>query len=121
MVATVFSGACVLMAAGVSSLTPRAYAYLQGVALFAAIIVWMIILFSHFGFRRAHGPAELPVRMPFFPVMQIAGLALLAALLVTMGLDRDWNVSWMVGWPWLGVLSLAYVVVRRRRSAETAT
>ena len=114
MAATLASGVCILLAASVSTLTPKAYAYLQGIALFGAIIVWMIILFSHFGFRRAHRAADLPVRMPFFPVMQIAGLILLAALLVTMALDKDWNMSWIVGWPWLAVLTIAYFVVRRR-------
>ena len=56
--------------------TPNAYSYLQGIALFGTIIVWVLILVSHIGFRRAHRAAELPVRMPLFPAMQIAGLAL---------------------------------------------
>jgi len=114
MAATVASGVCILMAASVSTLTSKAYAYLQGVALFGAIIVWMIILCSHFGFRRANRAADLPVRMPFFPYMQIAGLGLLAALLVTMGLDKDWNMSWIVGAPFLAVLTLAYFAAKRR-------
>jgi L-asparagine transporter-like permease len=65
---------------------------------------------------RAHQGQELPVRMPFFPWMQIAGLVLLAALLVTMGLDKDWRLSWLVGVPWLGVLTLAYVLWKRTRA-----
>ena len=45
--------------------------------------------------------ADLPVRMPFFPWLQIAGLVLLSAILVTMGLDTAfWNISWIVGVPW---------------------
>jgi len=111
--AVVLSGACVLLAAALARFTPKAYAYLQGVALFGAIIVWVLILISHFGFRRAHRAADLPVRMPFFPIMQIAGLGLLAAILVTMGLDRDWNISWIVGAPWLVLLSIAYFVQKR--------
>jgi L-asparagine transporter-like permease len=122
VMATLLSGAFILMAAGLARFTPRAYAYLQGVALFGAIIVWMLILVSHLRFRQVHRAAELPVRMPLFPVMQIAGLALLAALLATMGLDKDWNVSWMVGLPWLGLLSIAYFVWKRvTASARTAT
>src|SRR6202043_4186536 len=50
------SGACILIAAGVSKLTPYAYNYLLGVALFAAILVWMMILVSHLSFRRHHDP-----------------------------------------------------------------
>ena len=89
-------------------------------ALFGAIIVWMVILVSHLRFRRFHKAADLPVRMPLCPAMQIAGLALLVALLVTMGLDKDWNVSWMVGVPWLGLLTVAYVIWRRATAAARA-
>ena len=111
--ATMLSGACILMAAGLAKFTPKAYSYLQGVALFGALTVWVLILVSHIAFRRAHKGADLPVRMPFFPVMQIAGLALMAALLVTMGLDPDWNLSWKVGAPWLILLTIGYFVWKR--------
>lgn len=117
MAAIVFSGAGILCAAGVSFFTPKAYNYLFGIALFGAIFVWMVILLSHFGFRRRHAATELPVRMPFFPWMQIAGLVLLAAILVTMGLDTEfWNVSWIVGVPWLMFLTVAFLL--RGRAAE---
>ena len=113
--ATLLSGACILMAAGVSRFTPLAYNYLLGVSLFGAITVWMLILVSHLRFRQAHKAADLPVRMPLFPAMQLAGLALLAAVLVTMGLDTAfWNVSWIVGVPWLALLSAAYFIWKAR-------
>jgi L-asparagine transporter-like permease len=118
--ATLTSGACILAAAGLARFTPRAYAYLQGVALFGAIIVWMIILVSHLRFRRFHKAEDLPVRMPLFPVMQIAGLALLAALLVTMALDKDWNLSWIVGVPWLVLLTIGYFIWKRATSVSLA-
>jgi L-asparagine transporter-like permease len=116
VLAVMLSGACILAAAGLAMFTPKAYAYLQGVALFGAITVWMFILISHFGFRRAHRGQRLPVRMPWFPVMQIAGLALLAAVLVTMALDKDWRLSWIVGVPWLILLSGAYWVWKRAQA-----
>jgi L-asparagine transporter-like permease len=107
--AVLLSGACILLAAAVSVLTPRAYNYLFGVALFGGIVVWMIILISHLSFRRQHGARELPVRMPLFPWMQLAGLGLLTALLITMALDREfWNISAIVGVPWLAFLTAAY-------------
>jgi amino acid transporter, AAT family len=118
--AVLLSGTCILAAAGLAKFTPKAYAYLQGVALFGAIIVWMIILVSHLRFRQIHKAADLPVRMPFFPVMQIAGLALLAAVLVTMGLDKDWNLSWTVGAPWLILLTIAYFIWKRTAAASPA-
>jgi len=114
--AVLASGVAILACAFVSRFTPLAYNYLFGVALFGAIFVWMVILVSHLAFRRRHGAEDLPVRMPFFPVLQIAGLALLAAILVTMGLSPDFNVSWIVGVPWLALLSAAYLLWKRQNA-----
>jgi len=105
------SGACILITAAVSIITPDAYNYLLGVALFAAILVWMMILVSHLSFRRHHDARTLPVRMPLFPWMQCVGLLLLAAILITMGLDtKFFYVSWLVGVPWVILISGAYFV-----------
>jgi len=83
--------------------------------LFDAMIVWIIILLSHLRFRRKHKAAELPVRMPWFPVVQIAGLTLLCAVLVTMGLDKEtWRISWIVGVPWLVLISVMYFILKAR-------
>jgi AAT family amino acid transporter len=114
--AILLSGACILLAAGVSKLTTNAYNYLFGIALFDAMIVWVIILASHLSFRRRHKLADLPVRTPGFPWVQLAGLALLCAVLITMGLDRNWRISWIVGVPWLLFLSAVYFIVKARRA-----
>jgi L-asparagine transporter-like permease len=119
--AALLSGGFILAAAGVSKFTPLAYNYLQGVTLFGAIVVWIMILLSHLSFRRFHKAAELAVRMPLFPYMQIAGLVLLSALLITMGCDTAfWNVSWIVGVPWLALLSAAYFI-RKARNRRYST
>src|ERR1700688_4484904 len=121
LAAILISGACILVAAGVSIFTPNAYAYLLGVALFAAILVWMFILASHLSFRRRHSMADLLVRMPLFPVIQFAGLALLCAVLVTMGLDKEiWRISWIVGVPWLALISVMYFLLRARGALQAA-
>lgn len=112
--ATVLSGVCILIAASLSKLTPYAYNYLFGISLFGGLSVWIIILLSHLRFRKKHQNEHLPVRTPFFPYLQILGIALLAAILITMGLDTDfWNVSWIVGIPWMVAVSLAYLVWKR--------
>jgi len=115
--AIVVSGVAILAAAALSKFTPLAYNDLFGVATFGAIITWITILVSHLAFRRRNPVETLPVRMPFFPGLQIVGLILLVAILVTMGLDTEfWNISWIVGVPWLGLLTLVYFVGKRRRS-----
>ncbi len=116
--AILVSGAGILVAAALSKLTPQAYAYLLGIALFGAIVVWIIVILSHLSFRRRHGAAALPVRMPGFPYVQIAGIALLSAVLITMGLDKDWWLSWIVGVPWLVLLTIGYFIWKRRASAH---
>lgn len=119
--ALIASGAAILGSAALSRFTPLAYNYLFGISLFGAIFVWIVILLSHLSFRRRHPARELPLRMPFFPGLQIAGLILLAAILITMGLDTEfWNISWIVGAPWLILLSAAYFLWRRGHRAPAA-
>lgn len=115
--AILVSGVFVLISAAASYLTPYAYADLFGVALFAAILVWLFVFASHLSFRRRHDAAMLPVRMPFFPWMQYAGIVMLVGVLITMGLDPTFDVSWLYGVPWVAVISVAYFVRRARLRA----
>jgi L-asparagine transporter-like permease len=58
--------------------------------------------------------------MPFFPGMQIAGLLLLIAVLITMGLDKEvWRISWIVGVPWLVFVSVMYFIMKARRARHS--
>jgi amino acid transporter, AAT family len=118
--AILVSGVGIIAAATVSIFTPNAYVELFGVALFAAILVWMIILLSHLSFRRRHPARELPVRTPLFPWMQFAALGLLAAILVTMGLNENFRASWRCGVPWLALISAVYFLRRARAQARAA-
>lgn len=121
MRATLLTGVCILAAASVSILTPLAYNYLFGITLFGGLLVWSTILVSHLRFRRQHKAADLPVQMPFFPYAQILGLALLAAIAVTMALDTDfWQTAVIAGVPWLVVVTAAYFVWRRVAAGSSA-
>ncbi|MFL9899599.1 amino acid permease [Paraburkholderia fungorum] len=121
LAATLVSGLGVLVAALISFLSPLAYNYLFGIALFGGIMVWMVILITHLQFRRAWRGRALPVRMPFFPYAQILGIGLLAAILITMGLDTSfWDISWIVGVPWLILVSLVYFLFRKRLAGLSA-
>ena len=42
---------------------------------------------------------------------------MIAAVLVTMGMDADWRLAWIAGVPWLGLLTLAYCVRRAKGRA----
>ena len=53
-----------------------------------------------------------------FPCLQIVGLVLLVAFLVTMAFDREfWGISWIVGVPWLILLTIVYFVRRSKLDA----
>ncbi len=107
------------MAAGVSIYTPNAYNYLLGVALFAAIVVWMMILISHLSFRRPSRSGDVAGAHAAVSWMQYFGLLMLAAILITMGLHPDYRVSWEVGVPWMVLISAAYFVwARSNRHAD---
>jgi AAT family amino acid transporter len=109
------SGAGIMVSAALSRLTPMAYNYLFGIALFDAIVVWMVILASHLVFRYRYAHLTSTVRAPFFPYLQIVGLLLLGAIVITMGLDPAWNLSWIVGVPWLLLITGIYFVWKARR------
>ena len=117
--ATLVSGLCVLATASIAMFTPNAYNYLTGIALFGGILVWISILVSHLRFRTRHDVAELVVKAPFFPYPQILAIALLVAILVTMAFDtKFWNVAWIVGVPWIIVLTLLYYWSRASRKDD---
>ena len=108
--ATLFSGLCVLATASVAMFTPKAYNYLTGIALFGGILVWIAILVSHLRFRARNPVATLEVKAPFFPYAQILAIGLLIAILVTMAFDtKFWNVAWLVGVPWIAMLTVFYI------------
>lgn len=124
LAATLLSGACVLLAGSLAMLTPLAYNYLFGVALFGGILTWASILASHMVFRRRHAAGDLPVKMPFFPAAQLLGLGLLAAITATMAFDHEfWDVAVLAGGPWCVFVAIVYRLwaVRRGRVAASAT
>lgn len=117
--ATLVSGIVIIGTASISFATAKAYNYLFGIALFGGVLVWITVLVCHLRFRSRVDPALLVRRTPFFPVPQLVGIVVLSALLVTMAFDTEfWNIAWIVGVPWLVMLSIVYAV--RQRMAERA-
>ena len=122
--AAVLSACGVLIAAMTAYASRKAYNYLFGIALFGAILTWLIILATHLQLRRKYAAgklAQLSSRAPFSPYLQWLALLLLVAILITMGLDTEfWNIAIIVGVPWVVIVSLAYFVTRRRLLAAPA-
>jgi amino acid transporter, AAT family len=97
-----------------------AFVYLFGVALFGGLFVWLMIFVTHLFFRRkwdAERRPRLPVRMIGYPYTSLLGAAAIAAILVTTWWVEGMRLTLIAGLPWLGVLTVAYLLVRRRRRA----
>ncbi len=121
-------GALLLSAVGalgailVSVVSPdRVFAIMIAVALFSALVTWLVILATHVAFRRsraADAPA-LPIRLSGAPWTTLAAAAFVVAVLVTMAFTPYFRVGLLAGGPLLALVTAAYFVVRAR-TARTA-
>jgi amino acid transporter, AAT family len=80
----------------------------------------MMVLIAHFSFRRRHGATAFPLRV--WPVSSVICLAFLTFVLVMLGYNPETRVALYVGFAWVLLLSIAYVLfgVARRMSVASA-
>jgi amino acid transporter, AAT family len=98
----------------------RAFLMLYGVAVAGMFFVWVIILLTHFAFRRALGRervADLPMRLSFFPYSAILGVAALVGIAASTFYVEGLQYTVPAFAPLLLLISVAYWVVRGRASA----
>lgn len=94
-----------------------AFVYLFGVALFGGLFVWLLIFITHLRFRvmwQREGGGALSVRMPFYPYSSILGALLVGAILATTWWVDGMQPALKYGVPWLVLLSIGFVVSRRK-------
>lgn len=101
------------------------YVYMFGVALFGGLFVWLMIFITHLYFRpkwEKMGGRRPAVRMIGYPYTSLAGAAFLLAILVTTWWVPGMRITLISGLPWLGLISLAYLVwsIRQRRAARNS-
>lgn len=118
--ALLLSAGGLVLAVVVSVFAPKtAFPLLLGLALFGALLTWLIIFASQLAFRRrrrAQGLPSSPVRLPGAPVTTVLAMAFTAAVLLTTPFTEQFNTAWKAGVPFLVLLVIAYFVVRRRAS-----
>ncbi|MGC5049665.1 amino acid permease [Micrococcus porci] len=128
-----------VMAAGAvfMSVKEDTFGIVAGVATFAVVFTWALILASHLGMRRAlarHGQAPGAFPMPGGRVGAWLGLAFVAVVAGTMAFEQGGAVLGALGGPdalqtalaqpfvigvlWLAVLAAAWAVPAVRRSAR---
>ncbi|WP_220449835.1 amino acid permease [Nonomuraea longispora] len=97
-----------------------AYLALFGVSVFGALVVWLLILMTHYAFRRtraAQGLPPSPVRLWGAPVTSGLVMLFLAAVLVSTLFIDSLRPAWWAGVPFFVIVSLAYAVVSRRSTS----
>jgi len=95
----------------------RAFLLLYGVAVAGMFFVWIVILLAHLAFRRAlskKGVAQLPIRLPFSPGMQIIALTGLAALAITTFYVEGLQFSVPSFLPFLLLITIFYFALKRK-------
>nr|WP_258718617.1 amino acid permease [Saccharopolyspora gloriosae] len=116
--ALVLSAGGLVLAAGISVFAEStAFPLLLGLALFGALITWLIIFASHLAFRRHRAEQGLPaspVRLRGAPVTTLLAMLFIAAVLLTTPFTEQFNTAWKAGVPFLLLLCLAYYLLRRR-------
>jgi L-asparagine transporter-like permease len=121
--ALAISSVGLMIATAVALLYPTsAYVYMFGVALFGGLFTWLMIFVTHLFFRRrweAEGGARLPVRMIGYPYTTLLGFILLAAILLTTWWVEGMRITLTAGLPWLGFISLCYLVWAKRQAWRT--
>ena len=95
-----------------------AYLVIFGIAIFAAIVVWILILVTHTVFRirrRRLGLPPSPVRLMGAPVTTGLTAVFLTGALVSTFFVPGLDPAWQFGAPFFVVLLLIYGVLRLRR------
>ena len=122
--ALVLSAAGLVVAAVLSAKSDtHAYLVLFGISVFAAIVVWIMILATHATFRARRRRLDLPdspVRLAAAPVTSGLAALFLAAVLISTFFIDGLDPAWQFGIPFFVLLLAAYAVLRRRGSAPDA-
>ncbi|MCC2625970.1 MAG: aromatic amino acid transporter AroP [Burkholderiales bacterium] len=105
----------VVIAVIVNYLFPeKAFMYLLTVATSAILIVWFMVLITHMYFRKQKDVTTLAYKLKFFPISNIFAMAILLLVMAKMTHMHDMKLSVYVTPLWIVVLSLIYVLNKKR-------
>jgi amino acid transporter, AAT family len=95
-----------------------AFVYMIGLAFFGGPFIWIMILLTHLGFRRANRRAGKTILRfaPSGPWSSLFGLAALLGVLLSTWWVPDFHVTLWAGLPWLAFITLCYFVWRKAQS-----
>jgi L-asparagine transporter-like permease len=115
------STAGIIAAILLSTLKSRnAFLILYGIAVAGMLFVWLVILNTHLRFRQAISNERLlslPMRLPAHPFFTVAGIILLLGISITTFFVEGMEWSVPVFAVFLGLISLVYLLARRRQES----
>ncbi len=98
----------------------RAFLLMLSLSIFGPMFTWFMIFVTHLRFRQHWRGGELAFRMPGFPFTSVLGAVLMGAALLTTLFTPAFRPTLIYGVPFLGLLTVAYRVIRRRERAESS-
>jgi L-asparagine transporter-like permease len=99
-----------------------AFLYIIGASLFGGMLAWWIALASHIAFRRQLSPAQLaalPMRAPGGAFLSALGFIGIAVAIGSTRWVPQSRITIVSGLPYLAILSIGYLLLRKRRSGGT--
>ncbi len=97
------------------------YLYMLGAAFFGGLFVWIMIFVTHLVFRQHHERRPFLRFAPAGPWSSAAGLAALVAVLASTWWIPGMRITLEAGGPWLGFISVCYLVWAARHRRERST
>jgi L-asparagine transporter-like permease len=111
--ALLVSSAGLAVAVVVRALWPEsAYVWFFGVALFGALFVWLMIFATHVAFTWKAPPTDHLLSPGLGRAASVAGVAVMAAILVSTWWAPGLRVTLLAAGPWLAVLGVGYAMSR---------
>lgn len=121
--ALLISAGGVVLALVMEKLAPQsAFLYILGASLFGGMLAWWVALASHIAFRQqisAEKLAALPMRAPGGAVLSAIGfVGIFLAIASTWWVPQS-RITIVSGLPYLAILTIAYMIVRKSRRGGT--
>ena len=98
----------------------RSFLLMFAISMFGPLFTWLMIFVTHLRFRKVNTRRDLPFRMWGYPYTSLAGAMLMTAALMTTLFTDAFRPTLIYGIPFLCVLSVAYVLGKRRKQFKSA-
>lgn len=98
----------------------KVFGYVMSVATVAALINWILILYTNIKFRQKIGPeavAKLKYKMQFFPIANWIGIAYFLMIGGVMLTLEDFRLAVFIAPVWLGIIYLGYKLKGKKKMA----